>query len=147
MIYLASFKGSGAGIGGIIDRGIRYICKGKYSHSEICVGQPFEDKVLCVSSRGMRGGVAGICMRLSPDDYDLIPLPWVSEQEVRDWLKANDGAKYDFIGVIRFMIPFVGGEHPTKWFCSEVAANIIGFADPWQFNPTTLALVASKPYK
>jgi len=144
MIYLASFKGTSPGVASIVDKGIRFICKGKYAHSEICLGNPFDTPVFCVSSRGMSGGVAGLYLQLSPNDYDLTPLPNVTEDSVLTWLKKNDGAEYDFIGVARFLIPFLYGPHPTKWFCSEVAADIIGLQDPWQFNPTTLALVASK---
>ena len=147
-IYLASYKGNEGGFQGLVSKGIRFITRGKYSHSEVCIGNPFLSKVLCVTSAGSEGGVKARNLAYRQDQWDLVLLEKVTEQDVTKWYQQNAGAKYDFIGVIRFMIPFVANEHKTKWFCSEAVAAIMGMVEPWRYDPSTLhAVVTSKNFK
>lgn len=142
-VYLASFKGTSKGLFGVFNRVTRFFTKGPYAHTEICVGNPFDGKVLCVSS-DVKGGVRGEVMELSRDEYDILPLPTVYAQQVLNFLNDNRGCKYDAIGTIRSVLPFVGKCHPTKFFCSEVAATIIGFSEPERFHPNILHIVMSE---
>lgn len=50
-----------------------------------------------------------------------IELPITSSQEaiVRDWCETQVGKKYDYLGILGFIIPFIK-DNPNKWFCSEV---------------------------
>jgi hypothetical protein len=143
MIYLASHKGKSKGFNRCIERVICWATRSEYSHTEICVGNPFDGVVLCVSSVDAEGGVRGVRMQLSPADWDIVAMPWVSERSVKDFLTQHHGCKYDFIGCVRSVLPFVSREHPEKWFCSEVAGTIIGIKDAWRFPPGDLHSVIS----
>ena len=136
-VYLASFKGTSKGAFGVFNRITRFFTKSIYSHTEICVGNPFEGTVLCVSSDA-KGGVRGTPMQLSPDEYDILPLPTVYPQQVVNFLNAHRGEPYDTVGCLRSVLPFVGREHPRNFFCSECAATIIGFSEPYRFHPGLL---------
>jgi hypothetical protein len=57
MIYLASYKGTQKGVHGIFNIGIRGLTKSIYSHTEVCIGNPFDSPVKCVSSSGVDKGV------------------------------------------------------------------------------------------
>ena len=135
VVYLASYKGKG----GFIDRAIRWLVKGKYSHSEIFIVS--NHSVIGVTSAGTEGGVRSkqydhADMNLS--DWDLIKLPFVNESTVWDWYFQNMADKYDWWGVIRFMFPWSAPQHKSAWFCSECCADIIGFNDAWRYDPSTL---------
>lgn len=138
MQHLASFKGTKPGWQGWVERITRWVTKSQYSHSEVCIGNPFEGVVLCVSSVGTDGGVRGKMMQLDPKDWDIVPLPWVTEMQLTDFLATHKGEGYDLIGCVRSVVPFVSREHTDKWFCSEVCATIAGYQDAWRFHPGVL---------
>jgi hypothetical protein len=137
-IYLCSYKGTLPGWHGIVNRGIRFATTSTYSHSEIAVGNPFGAAVMCVSSSGVDGGVRAKTLQMSPDKWDVLPLPWVTEGDVVGFIAKYKGEPYDFAGTGRFVLPFFLREHDKAWFCSEAAAQICGFAEPWRFDPATL---------
>jgi hypothetical protein len=141
-VYLASFKGTNTGLYGVLNRFVRWATCGAYSHTEVCVGHPFDGPVLCVSSVGRDGGVRGKLMRLNPAVFDLEPLPGVTPADVHAFLSAHDGQGYDLLGTILTVLPFVGREHPVKWICSEVAAHLMRLPDAWRFHPVGLHCVA-----
>jgi hypothetical protein len=141
-IFLASYKGTHAGAAGLFNRGTRWLTRSPYSHSEICIGHPFESAVHCISSSGMDGGVRAKMMRLSPEKWDVVPLPWVSEEAVWLFMLDEKGAKYDFAGVVRFALPWLRSQSESRWFCTEAVAAIAGFDDAWRFSPGDFHKVA-----
>ena len=142
MIYLASYKGTRKGFDGLVNRFIRWATKSDYSHSEICLGNPFDSPVDCISSVGAEGGVRAKTMLLSPDNWDILPLLGVDENDVLEFFAEKHGAKYDYIGCVRSILPFVSREHSERWFCSEVCAAIMGLSEPWRFHPGVLHCLA-----
>jgi hypothetical protein len=146
-VYLASFKGTKPGWQGWVERITRWVTKSQYSHTETCIGNPFENRVMCVSSVGTDGGVRGKMMQLSPADWDIVPMPWVSEDDVCNFLAAHKGQGYDLIGCVRSVIPFVSREHPEKWFCTETASAIQKIDDAWRFPPGNLHVFVSRLHK
>ena len=140
-VYLASFKGKKSGWQGLVEHLVCWATKGIYSHTEICVGNPFEGEVLCVSSVGVDNGVRGKLMRLSPKDWDIVPTKAKTETVIK-FLEDHKGEPYDVIGCVRTLLPFVSKEHPRAWFCSEVAGTILGFEEPYRFYPSVLHVVA-----
>ena len=86
-------------------------------------------------------------MQLNPADWDLVPMPNITENDVMYFLTQHKGEKYDLIGCVRSVIPFVSREHPEKWFCSEVCATLIGHAEPWRMHPGVLHMVESSGAK
>ena len=136
-LYYCSFKGTHPGWKGLVNRGIRGLDKAIYSHTEIAVGHPFEAEALCVSSVGVDGGVRLKTMRLSPLEWDILPMPWVHAGVVYAFLLEHEGAGYDYIGTGRYALPFLLREHPKRWFCTEVAMAIAGAKEPWRYTPQT----------
>lgn len=144
VLHLASYKGTRPGWHGLVNRAIRFFTKSQYSHSEICLGNPFEGPVDCLSSVGTEGGVRIKRMQLDPAKWDVIALPGVSEGAFWNFLADNAGRKYDLVGCVRSVLPFVSREHKTKWFCSEVCATVIGHKEAWRMHPGVLHMVESK---
>lgn len=142
-VYIASFKGTHPGLQGVLNRFIRWATCGAYSHTEVCVGNPHESPVLCVSS-AVAIGVRGQVMQLSPQDYDIQPMPGVTAADVLGFLAAHKGQGYDIVGTVLTVLPFVAREHPSRWICSEVAAHLMGLADAWRFHPTALHCIARR---
>jgi hypothetical protein len=140
-VYIASFKGRKSGWHGLIGSIIRFATKSEYSHTETCVGNPFEGPVLCVSSVGTEGGVRGKVMQLDPKNWDIDPMSWVSEDDVTKFLAEYQGKGYDLVGCVRSVIPFVSREHPEKWFCTETASYIQKLPESWRFPPGDLVAI------
>jgi hypothetical protein len=141
VIYLASYKSTQSGWHGWINRGIRWVTRSIYSHSEICVGNPHEGAVWCVSSSGSEGGVRGKVMKLSAERWDVLPMPWVTPKDLDDFYQANKGSGYDYLGTARFLLPWLFGPSANRWFCTEVVAAIAGFKEPWRFSPADFHIV------
>jgi hypothetical protein len=141
-VFLASYKGTRSGWKGLVNRGIRFFTKSIYSHSELTIGNPFVSPVDCLTSSGTEGGVRIKRMQLSPAKWDVIALPNVDESAVRKFFSENRDRPYDLIGTVRTVLPFVGREHPAKWFCSEVCAAVMGLSEPWRMHPGVLHSVA-----
>lgn len=142
-VYLASYKGTRQGLKGLTSRLIRVATKSIYSHTELCVGHPFNGPVDCLSAE-RRPGVRIKRMALAPAKWDLIPLPTLSADSVHAFYAQYKGQRYDLIGTVRTLLPFVGREHADKWFCSEVAAHVMGYPEAWRMHPGVLHAVATK---
>ena len=143
-VYLASYKSTHTGLSGLMNRGVRFVTRSQYSHSEICIGNPFESEVWCISASGVDGGVRAKRMQLNPDKWDILPLPHVSEEDATQFLSRNEGDGYDYAGVARFLFPWAIGPSAKRWFCSEAAAAIVGLNEPWRFSPADLHIVVSR---
>ena len=144
-VYLCSFKGTHPGWHGVVNRGIRLATKSQYSHTEVAVGHPFVKPALCVSATGLDGGVRAKTLQMSPDKWDILPMQWLEPDAVYNFLHDYNAEPYDYWGTGRFALPFLLREHPRAWFCSEAAASMAGFIDPWRFDPASLhAAVASR---
>jgi len=50
-----------------------------------------------------------------------VPIKMSKEEEkkIREYCESVDGAEYDYLGVLGFLLPFSAGLK-SKWFCSEV---------------------------
>lgn len=142
-IYLASYKGTHAGWQGLVNRAIRWLTKSPYSHSEVCIGNPLEQPVACLSASGVDKGVRVKIMQLSPDKWDVLPMPWVSERNVYDFVQRERGCGYDFTGVTRFLLPWLVAPSATRWFCTEVVAAVAGYPDPWRFSPADFHIIVA----
>ncbi len=57
-IFLASYKGTHAGAAGLFNRGTRWLTRSPYSHSEICIGHPFEGQCIASAAAAWMAGCA-----------------------------------------------------------------------------------------
>jgi hypothetical protein len=141
MIQLALYKASGDAY----DKLIRLWTRSPYSHCELVL-----DDGRFVSSSPRDGGVRAKLIEPDPDTWDLLPLPWVREDVVEELLQAEQGAGYDWIGILGSQILPVGIQSQSRWFCSEFCAQTIGLEQPQRYSPGSLsecmrwALIISK---
>lgn len=147
MIRIAFYKGRHRWI----NRLISWWTKGPYSHVEVVVEQSGFDVLgdggllgevrlsEVASSSLLDGGVRIKAINLNPDHWDIIEVDG-SAQHARSWFEARVGAKYDFLGVLGFILRIIGHDQ-KRWFCSEAVAASLGFIEPWRFNPNSLHAV------
>ena len=131
----AFYKATRPGLQGIYSRAVRWIDRGPYSHCELV----FSDG-LSGSASYIDGGVRFKAIDYSqhPEHWDFMALPDELEDYARDWFRANEGAPYDLMGNVRFVLPIVPASS-SGWFCSEAMAAALKLKEPWRFGPNGLA--------
>ena len=139
MIYLA-FRVRDRSLGA---RLIRWWTRGRESH----VGISFEQavgryqthhRVLDASADlGVWMHIVSIC----PDEWELEPVPWITEQDVKDLYDNEWGCGYDWRGILGSQIFPRAKQHPDKWFCSELAGALLKIPEPQRLSPHHLRLV------
>jgi len=98
-------------------------------------------------------GVRGKFMALPGDRWDLLPaidpeylrdpshydraLRTLPAETVSDWLRRYQGQRYDWLGVFRFVFPFLR-QSGMRWFCSEFVATVLGMDNPAQQSPQSI---------
>lgn len=130
---LALYKATRPGLQGIYSRVVRWVDGGKYSHCEIL----FSDG-MSASSSFIDGGVRFKQIDYDPEHWDFIDLPASMEPQAREWFEQHEGARYDLIGNLKFLLWFVP-HSKSRWFCSEAIAAALGMPDPWRYGPSGLA--------
>ena len=131
---------------GFISDQIAKHAHGSFSHEELlfhkdvikaAIGEGQWDGFLnddqCFSSSSRDGGCrfksAALVLK-HPERWRIIPVTRDPSKALTmlQFCKAQDGKKYDFRGVISFLLPKMS-ENPNKWYCSEVcdrAKRIVG---------------------
>lgn len=136
--YLAMYKAKG----NWVDTVIRFFTRSQYSHCEIAVKRK-DGTFNCYSSSPRDGGVRMKKMDLSPHKWDLIPLKTLSKSYLKRFYNQTQGRKYDFMGAIGIVIPFIK-QKSNRYFCSEWAAEVLKRPKPYQYSPAKLAQWAEK---
>lgn len=118
MLRVAFYKEKGK----FIDKVIRWRTTSKYSHCEFILpdGRMF-------SADAWSGGVR-FNQNYNLDNWDIVEIPCEDYKikELVGWCDYRNGSKYDWWGVVWFVLPFVKQE-PSKWFCSELCAAGLKF--------------------
>lgn len=136
----AFYKATRPGWQGIYSRAVRWVDRGPYSHCELV----FSDG-LSGSASYIDGGVRLKQIDYDPAHWDFIELPDGMEPYARDWFERNEGAPYDLLGNVRFVLPWLAdSEH--GWFCSEAEAAALRLREPWRLGPNGLAAVLLSIY-
>ena len=106
---------------------------GIYTHMELV----FSDEIAASSSFSDRG-VRFKSIKFDDSRWDFIELPTrlFNERNARDWFNVNQGRKYDFVGLIRFVADALP-ENRTKFFCSEACLSALNIKDAWRFTPNS----------
>lgn len=142
MITLAFYKGDGGNaVAKAADSLVRAVTLSRYSHVEVIAGTADLDApAWCVSSSFRDGGVRGKTITLRADRWDLVEVPGPCFTPVNRFLSLRGGMPYDFLGALLSPLRLPTEPRTTKgaWFCSEVAAQIMGVPDPWAYSPGRL---------
>lgn len=134
----------------LADAATRFFTKGGYSHCEIAVerveftsGHHYEHHTVfdCYSSSVQDGGVR--CKQIDVSDstkWDLIPLEYVTEEQIKAYFNRTSGKKYDWWGALGIVLGIK--QKRSKYFCSEWCFNAIyGSEEGWRFSPNQLAVM------
>lgn len=126
---------------------VRFFTQSQYSHCEIAIPDVSRQGIYhCYSASIRDKGVRDKWMRLPAERWDLMPVQAIPEQ-IEVFFKKTKGAKYDWTGVFRFLLPFIP-QSKQRWFCSEWCAYAIGkYRDPSRYSPGTLAAALKETSK
>lgn len=137
MMQAIFFKGTRKGSAGEIDRMIRALTNGPYSHSALLFSDGKIGEATNVDEAGVRIRVAKL--PLNTDGWDIVDLPEFNERHARDWFIAHLGEPYDYDGALRMSDPTLH-QDPGAWYCSEAVMAALGITDskPSQSTSNTL---------
>lgn len=116
--------------------------RGDYSHVELIMGTDANGLAICASSSMMDGGVRIKHMRLDPAHWDIVPVD-ASTGQAWSWLLDHEGERYDYLGLIGFIVRAIGHDK-SRWVCSEAVAAMLGIPEPWRFDPCSLHAALSR---
>lgn len=119
MITFAFYKGRGR----FLDRLIRFVTAGPYSHVEVLISPMKSGSALAFSASMRDGGVRQKHIQFKAGHWDFITLHRPVDLAP---VLACQGAKYDWIGAVLSILPWRIWAHPSRWFCSELCAVIVG---------------------
>lgn len=128
---IAFYKGKGT----LVDRMIRWWQRGPYSHVEAVLAENGDGTFECASSVHS-AGVRIATITLPPDEWDVLDMP-ADVDAVRAWFTAHAGLRYDYLGILGFVVRPVGGE-PRHYFCSEAVATALRLDEPFRLDPNAL---------
>ena len=130
-MQIAFYKGRSR----LFNRAVSWWLSGPYSHCELVLWT--KDGVsYCVSSSFSDGGVRMKTIVLTPDHWDLVEVGGDVSVAI-NWLDTHDKDLYDLLGLLGFVWRRQDGDK-SRWFCSEAVAAMLGFNEPWRFDPMSL---------
>lgn len=137
MIWYAMYKGPPTGLyPTLMHNGIRLRSWSRYSHIELVHG--WRGSVgNCWSSSDRDDGVRAKDIDLGSGRWDVFLDPWAGPAEraaALSWFEEHEGAPYDFIGNLGFVLPF-RTDSSGKFICSEAVAAARGLPRPWSYHP------------
>jgi len=146
-ISVAFFKGSSPRAD-IWDKIICWWTHGPYSHVTYVHENEEGELVECTASPE-DGCVRCKPFNPNPEDWDILDFE-ISDrnyQHAIDFYKEISGDKYDWMGILGFVIPFIR-DRAHDWFCSETVSNvfkIFGYRPFWIIKPGEIS--PNKLYK
>lgn len=139
MMHVAFYKAPGT----LTDKLIRHWLHGKYSHCELVFELVDNGPSLCISSSPRDGGVRSKRILLDAESWDIVPVPDADIAAAWAWAAEHAHEGYDLLGLAGFVWRPESGER-NKWFCSEAVAAMLGYPQPWRFDPCALYAILSK---
>lgn len=104
----------------------------KYSHVELVIDG------VCWSSKARENGVRGKKLVLASSEWDVYEVKDECDQAAAlKWFQDHNGLPYDWVGCVRFLLPFVK-QRPNEYFCSEAVAAALGDDNPSKERPKDL---------
>ncbi len=100
----------------------------KHSHCEVVVDG------ICYSSSSADGGVRKKQIDLDSGRWYIIDLPKADAETALKVFEECETFKYDWTGVVRFIIPFLK-QKPNQMFCSEICARMLGIDNGYKLFP------------
>ena len=104
-----------------------------YSHCELLVDG------WCYSSSAMDGGVRRKQIKLDPEKWDVVRLPWVGGRQVLEFFEKTDHYRYGWTGLVLSQLFNLNRAQDKAQFCSQWCAAALRLPNPATFSPGTLA--------
>lgn len=114
--------------------GVRLWTWSRYSHAELVLGD------MCYSASVRDGGVRGKKIDLTSGRWEVFPVELTHAEYVSSlwWFGLHDGARYDWPGIVRWLLPLVR-QHKDRWTCFEAVGAALGLAAPHKLTGADLA--------
>jgi len=103
----------------------------RHSHAELCIDG------VCYSSSAMDKGVRSKVIDITSGRWDLYLLQGVDNASALAWFDEHEGQKYDWPGIVSWVIPFVR-QHATRWVCFEAVGAMLQIAKPHRLTARRL---------
>lgn len=119
--YLAFYKGPAKdSFHKLSHQATCYWTKSKYSHVELVIDG------MCYSASARDGGVRKKVIPNLNDSgrWDIFEVK-IDKEFALNLFKYAEGLGYDYLGVTKFVLPFIP-ESQTRWYCSEIVAAMMG---------------------
>ena len=124
------------------NRLVSWWLNGPYSHAELILATDADGYAACASSSFLDGGVRLKYMRLDPEHWDIVDVQG-DKATAWAWLKEHDGDQYDTFGLLG-LVWRRGKGNPDKVWCTESVAAMLGYDEPWRFDPMTLYVALTR---
>lgn len=97
--------------------------RSKYSHVELVIDG------VCYSSSGRDGGVRKkvISTLYTSGRWDIYEVQ-IDKAFALNLFKREAGLGYDYLGVAKFVLPFIPSSQ-SRWYCSELVTAMLGTTD------------------
>lgn len=137
MITLAFYTGWGGGLSGVlVDAVIRGVTMSRFSHVEVILGPATTGAAFeAYSSSPREGGVRKKTIHFKETHWLMIQVDMDPERAL-EVISSKMAQPYDFAGAVisplRLRWRITG-----RWreFCSELAAEVLGWRRPWAYSP------------
>jgi hypothetical protein len=167
---LACYTSTRPGVQGLFNRLIRWRLKGRVSHCET-VFEPGDGVDACMPDKtcqpdaagalwcassvawerlpawsryrpGKRGGVRFKRIVLDPSRWDVIPVSG-SAGFAAAWAIDHEGEPYSWRLIAQGIAWLVAvATDGLQWVCSQACAAMLGYREPWRFDPCVLSVAA-----
>lgn len=114
---------------------------GDSAHCEVVEETSQPGVYTCLSASWLDGGVRIKRMSLPASKWRVYTVH--STEDIYPWAARNVGKKYDWFGLLGFVLPRIRGKKQS-YFCSEVGAEIIGLREPYKFDLRLLESVCAR---
>ena len=118
-----------------IGKVIRLWTRSQYSHTEILLCDYQDGTYDCLSADYI-DGVRINRLSISLDEWDIVDIDFPISK-VYEWYSSNYGKGYDYLGLLGFVISPLK-QTKSRWFCSEIPADILGFKLSSRISPSLL---------
>jgi hypothetical protein len=122
-MHIAFYKKPSTGfLKKLVHYSICIITLSRYSHCELVIND------ICYSSSGRDGGVRKkhIPDLYTSDHWDIFNIDYSEDLALKVYT-TNKSAKYDYLGVARYVFPFISNIK-NRWYCSEIVAVMLGLS-------------------
>lgn len=110
------------GKGNFVDKMIRIVTHGKYSHCELI----FSDGMWFSADSWENKCRYKDEKLFNPNNWDFIDFDY-NEKTARMFCDSVEGKEYDYQAIALWLLPDVFRDNREKWYCSEVCNEAVGF--------------------